>query len=124
MHRVELKVKKDKLYRFRFILFLMHRVELKELISLMAHLLKSLFLMHRVELKKRLELSNDIILFMRHLFGSLLLVLTLGIAFGSDCVAKLGVEEASRQASQEAVLKIQTHRHKKVFILKSNPDVC
>jgi hypothetical protein len=28
------------------------------------------------------------------------LFLTLGVAFGSDCVAKLSVEEASRQASQ------------------------
>jgi uncharacterized membrane protein YkoI len=37
---------------------------------------------------------------MRYLFRSLLLVLTLGVAFGSDCVAKLSVEEASRQASQ------------------------
>jgi hypothetical protein len=28
------------------------------------------------------------------------LFLTLGVAFGSDCVAKISVEEASRQASQ------------------------
>jgi uncharacterized membrane protein YkoI len=35
---------------------------------------------------------------MRYLWGSLLL--TLGSAFGSDCVPKLSVEEASRQASQ------------------------
>jgi uncharacterized membrane protein YkoI len=37
---------------------------------------------------------------MRYLSGSLLLVLALGSAFGSDCVPKLSVEEASRQASQ------------------------
>jgi len=40
----------------------------------------------------------DITFSMRYLCGGLLL--TLGIAFGSDCVAKLSVEEASRQASQ------------------------
>jgi uncharacterized membrane protein YkoI len=40
----------------------------------------------------------DIILSMRYLGVGLFL--TLGVAFGSNCVAKLSVEEASRQASQ------------------------
>ena len=52
---------------------------------------------------------------MRYLFGSLLLVLTLGVAFGSDCVAKLSVEEASRQASQYVgrVLSVSLSKNKK-----------
>ncbi len=33
MHRVELKVQKDKLNELRFLLFLMHRVELKGIIT-------------------------------------------------------------------------------------------
>jgi uncharacterized membrane protein YkoI len=52
---------------------------------------------------------------MKHLFGSLLLVLTFGVAFGSDCVAKLSVEEASRQASQYVgrVLSVNLSKNKK-----------
>jgi len=52
---------------------------------------------------------------MRYLFGSLLLVLTLGVAFGSDCVARITVEEASRQASQYVgrVLSVNLSKNKK-----------
>ena len=50
---------------------------------------------------------------MRYLWGSLLL--TLGVAFGSDCVARIGVEEASRQASQYVgrVLSVNLSKNKK-----------
>jgi hypothetical protein len=52
---------------------------------------------------------------MRYLFGSLLLVLALGVAFGSDCVARITVEEASRQASQYVgrVLSVNLSKNKK-----------
>jgi len=52
---------------------------------------------------------------MRHLFGSLVLVLAVGVAFGSNCVAKLSVEEASRQASQYVgrVLSVNLSKNKK-----------
>ena len=50
---------------------------------------------------------------MRYLWGSLLLAL--GVAFGSDCVARLSVEEASRQASQYVgrVLSVNLSKNKK-----------
>jgi hypothetical protein len=52
---------------------------------------------------------------MRYLFESLLLVLALGVAFGSDCVARITVEEASRQASQYVgrVLSVNLSKNKK-----------
>jgi uncharacterized membrane protein YkoI len=52
---------------------------------------------------------------MRYLFGSLLLVLALGVAFGSDCVAKITLEEASKQASQYVgrVLSVNLSKNKK-----------
>lgn len=52
---------------------------------------------------------------MRHLFESLVLVLAVGIAFGSDCVPRLSVEEASRQASQYVgrVLSVNLSKNKK-----------
>ena len=52
---------------------------------------------------------------MRYLFGSLLLVLALGVAFGSDCVPKITLEEASRQASQYVgrVLSVNLSKNKK-----------
>ena len=55
----------------------------------------------------------DIILSMRYLWGSLLLAL--GVAFGSDCVARITVEEASRQASQYVgrVLSVSLSKTKK-----------
>jgi len=50
---------------------------------------------------------------MRYLWGSLLLAL--GVAFGSDCVARITVEEASRQASQYVgrVLSVSLSKTKK-----------
>jgi uncharacterized membrane protein YkoI len=50
---------------------------------------------------------------MRYLWGSLLLIL--GVAFGSDCVARITVEEASRQASQYVgrVLSVNLSKNKK-----------
>jgi uncharacterized membrane protein YkoI len=52
---------------------------------------------------------------MRYLWESLLLVLTLEVAFGSDCVARITVEEASRQASQYVgrVLSVSLSKNKK-----------
>jgi hypothetical protein len=52
---------------------------------------------------------------MRYLWESLLLVLALGVAFGSDCVARITVEEASRQASQYVgrVLSVSLSKNKK-----------
>jgi uncharacterized membrane protein YkoI len=50
---------------------------------------------------------------MRYLWGSLLLIL--GVAFGSDCVPRITVEEASRQASQYVgrVLSVNLSKNKK-----------
>jgi uncharacterized membrane protein YkoI len=50
---------------------------------------------------------------MRYLWGSLLLAL--GVAFGSDCDARITVEEASRQASQYVgrVLSVNLSKNKK-----------
>jgi hypothetical protein len=50
---------------------------------------------------------------MRYLWGSLLLIL--GVAFGSDCVPKLSVDEVSKQASQHVgrVLSISLSKTKK-----------
>ena len=44
-----------------------------------------------------------------------MLVLALGVAFGSDCVARITVEEASRQASQYVgrVLSVNLSKNKK-----------
>jgi uncharacterized membrane protein YkoI len=52
---------------------------------------------------------------MRYLLGSVLLVLALGIAFGSDCVPKLSADEVSRQASQYVgrVLSVNLSKNKK-----------
>ena len=52
---------------------------------------------------------------MRHLFESLVLVLAVGVALGSDCVPRLSVEEASRQASQYVgrVLSVNLSKNKK-----------
>ncbi len=51
MHRVELKVFKNKLCSIKLPKFLMHRVELKERFACVPFSLSFLFLMHRVELK-------------------------------------------------------------------------
>jgi len=44
-----------------------------------------------------------------------LFVLALGVAFGSDCVPKIALEEASRQASQYVgrVLSVNLSKNKK-----------
>jgi uncharacterized membrane protein YkoI len=50
---------------------------------------------------------------MRYLWGSLLL--TLGVAFGSECVPRLSVDEVSKQASQYVgrILSISLSKTKK-----------
>jgi uncharacterized membrane protein YkoI len=50
---------------------------------------------------------------MRYLWGSLLL--TLGVAFGSECVPRLSVDEVSRQASQYVgrILSVSLSKTKK-----------